>query len=253
MKLHARGAAGHGSMPQPDSAILKLARALARIGNQPLPAHVVPAARRMLRELGKARGLSAQAVMALLAQAPLTDLVLENAIADPKLRRSLASLLHNTVVPTGLRAGQAPNVIPSMAEAVLDGRILPGHTTADLLRELTELVDDRDLEVEVFKKIAPVEAPVDTPLYRQLERAIWQMDPKGVPFPSMTPGFTDASAFSKLGTRFYGFTPVVLPEAAGVAFSDRYHGHDERIPVQGFARGLEALWSAVAAFRGKSG
>jgi acetylornithine deacetylase/succinyl-diaminopimelate desuccinylase-like protein len=141
-------------------------------------------------------------------------------------------------------------VIPPVAEAELDGRTLPGQTTADLLRELAEVVDDEDVTFEVLRELAPVETTADTPLFAQLERSVRAMDPEGIAFPYVMPGFTDASAFSKLGTAYYGFAPILFPETPQVAFADLYHGHDERIPVSGFKKGLHALYDAVMGFCG---
>jgi acetylornithine deacetylase/succinyl-diaminopimelate desuccinylase-like protein len=52
----------------------------------------------------------------------------------------------------------------------------------------------------------------------------------------------------KLGTRFYGFTPVVFPE--GESFHALMHSVDERIPIEGFKKGVQALWDVVVGFCG---
>ena len=61
-------------------------------------------------------------------------------------------------------------------------------------------------------------------------------DPEGVPVPYLAPGFTDAKSWSRLGTRCYGFMPLRFPDD-GVKFADLFHGHDERIPVEGLTLG----------------
>ena len=61
-------------------------------------------------------------------------------------------------------------------------------------------------------------------------------DPEGVPVPYLAPGFTDAKSWSRLGTRCYGFMPVRFPDD-GTKFADLFHGHDERIPVEGLQVG----------------
>jgi acetylornithine deacetylase/succinyl-diaminopimelate desuccinylase-like protein len=63
------------------------------------------------------------------------------------------------------------------------------------------------------------------------------------------PGFTDAKAFSRLGTRWLGFCPVELPRH--VRFADLYHGVDERIPVEGLAWGTGVLGELVTSFAGE--
>lgn len=250
ISMTAHGTPGHGSMPRPDSAVQKLARAIMRIGNKPLPVHPTEPTRKMLESFGQARGLSAKVVLSLLQKPAFTDYVLDNVIDDPQLKRTFNAVLRNTASPTVLRAGEATNVIPSSACCQLDGRLLPGQTAADLLRELAEVVDDRDVTFEVVRELDPVQFRTETPLFAALAEAVKKMDPDGIAIPYVMPGFTDASAFHKLGTTFYGFAPIRFPETPKVSFSELYHGHDERIPVGGFKQGLHALYDAVLRFCG---
>ena len=75
-------------------------------------------------------------------------------------------------------------------------------------------------------------------------------EPDAVVVPYLLPGFTDAKSFSKLGTRWYGFAPVKLPR--DMRFADMFHGHNERIPVEGLRWGTEILRKVVVAFAGAS-
>ncbi len=59
----------------------------------------------------------------------------------------------------------------------------------------------------------------------------------------MIPGFTDSFAYARLGATCYGFSPVRLPK--DLNFTRMYHGHDERIPVEGFRWGLRVLFDVV--------
>jgi acetylornithine deacetylase/succinyl-diaminopimelate desuccinylase-like protein len=69
---------------------------------------------------------------------------------NPQYARAFAALLANTVSPTALRAGAKTNAIPSRAEAEFDGRIAPGQTKDDLLRELRAVVGD-DVEIDLIR------------------------------------------------------------------------------------------------------
>jgi acetylornithine deacetylase/succinyl-diaminopimelate desuccinylase-like protein len=48
-----------------------------------------------------------------------------------------ASMLHTSVVPTILKAGVGPNVIPSTAEATFDVRALPDEDIPKFFAEMT--------------------------------------------------------------------------------------------------------------------
>lgn len=62
-------------------------------------------------------------------------------------REYFYALLHNTVSPTVLRAGEKTNVIPPQAEAELDGRILPGQNLESFKGELWKIIGS-DYEFE---------------------------------------------------------------------------------------------------------
>ena len=57
-------------------------------------------------------------------------------------------------------------------------------------------------------------------------------------------GFTDAKAYDRLGMKCWGFSPVRLPPEA--KFAQMFHGHNERIPVDGFHFGVRALFDLVS-------
>jgi acetylornithine deacetylase/succinyl-diaminopimelate desuccinylase-like protein len=247
MTMRAKGRSGHGAIPQPDSAPKRLARAVLRLSNMPLPVHVTDPARRMFKSLAQALGGGAGLAMRLATLPSLSGVVLEELVHDEVARRVMSAALRNSASVTGLRAGGSPNVLPATAEATVDGRLLPGQTTPDLLRELSDVVDDDEVSFEVLEEMPAVEAPTDTELYRRLEDAVRAMDPGGRPFPQFGPGFTDAGPFGKLGVRTYGFAPIVHPQGEP-SIPELVHAVDERIDVEGFRKGVSALWDVVVGF-----
>jgi acetylornithine deacetylase/succinyl-diaminopimelate desuccinylase-like protein len=246
IRVRARGEAGHGAMPRESAAIGRLAGALARLAATHLPFHAPRPTREFVeavaRHQGGARGL---AMKALLSPA-LAPRILAR-LPDRSLARSLHAVLANTATPTILRAGAKLNVIPSLAEADLDARALPGDEGAALLAELRAVMGD-EVELEVVRALPALEARSDTPLFAALADAIRRGDPDGVPVPYMIPGYTDGFAFAKNGTVWYGFAPVQLPDVPGLKFADLYHAANERIPVEGFRWGVRVLLDAVVAF-----
>ena len=73
----------------------------------------------------------------------------------------------------------------------------------------------------------------NTPLFAHLARTLRRHHPGGIPLPYMIPGFTDATAYARLGTKCYGFSPVRFEPGSDASFSGMYHGDNERIPVDG--------------------
>ncbi len=243
LKARVEGVPGHGSMPRDDNPVVRLAAALAKLTPTALPAHATRAAERFIRGMAAAQPLLGRLLMPLLLKPALAETLLAR-LPDRGAARALGAILRNTATPTVLRAGSKTNVIPSFAEAEIDGRTLPGQTVEALLRELRAVLGD-DVHLEVLHAADPVEVSPETPMFAALARAVREMDPEGVPVPYVIPGFNDAGPFSRLGTTFYGFAPICFPRTPKVSFAELYHGDDERIPVDGFKRGLGALYSTV--------
>jgi acetylornithine deacetylase/succinyl-diaminopimelate desuccinylase-like protein len=243
MKARLEGTPGHGSMPREDNPVVGLAAALAKLVPDALPVHPTPALAAFLRGMAATQPFLTRVLLPLLLQPSLSDRLL-GLLPDRSTARAMSALLRNTATPTVLRAGTKTNVIPSFAEAEIDGRSVPGQSVEDVLREVRDVLGP-DVSLEVMKSLEPVAASHETPLFRLLTDVVRRMDPLGIPVPYIIPGFTDAAAFSRLGTTYYGFSPIVFPATPKVAFSELFHGDDERIPVDGFHRGTAALADAV--------
>lgn len=244
IRARVRGTPGHGSMPRSDSAVLKLAEVIARLGRTRLPVHPTWPVRDFLQAVAARQPALARPLLRVLTHPSLLGRVL-SLVPDQGVARSLSALLSNTAVPTVVRAGNAVNVIPGEAELMIDGRTLPGQSEADLVRELGAVLGP-EVELEVVKSMPPVTTePVASPLFDIIERQIHKREPGAVVVPYMIPGFTDAKQFTRLGTRWYGFTPVKLEPESGLRFADLFHGNDERIPLSGLHWGVELLYDVV--------
>jgi acetylornithine deacetylase/succinyl-diaminopimelate desuccinylase-like protein len=233
-------------MPDPESAVVKLAGAIARLGKRRLPLHPTPVVKAFIHGLAARLPAAQGAVMKRLTTPQAAALVLDHLVRDPAQRRSFGAMLANTASPNILSGGRKINVIPGRASVDIDGRTLPGHDGA-FLAELG-LVLGEEAKVEVLFTAPPVVTPHDTPLFAHLARTITRRDPVGHPLPYMIPGFTDAKAYARLGTHCYGFSPVRFDPTHDVSFQRMYHGHDERVPVDGLRWGLEVLHEAVTTF-----
>jgi len=245
-ELTAHGTAGHGSMPRRDNAVVRIARAIEALGTVRLPFHSVPVVETFVRSLAHRAPAFAQRAAPLLVQPAFARLLLKLVRGqDPEQAIALEALLRNTASPTVLKGGRKVNVIPSSASVLVDGRMLPGQTVAAFLAEIQRVVGD-DLKVTVLEQHEGQVFRTDTPLFEAIGRAIEKHHPGAVAVPFMIPGFTDSHAYARLGATCYGFSPVKMPK--GMSFTSLYHGHDERIPVEGFAWGLRVLADLVHEF-----
>jgi acetylornithine deacetylase/succinyl-diaminopimelate desuccinylase-like protein len=245
LRASASGATGHGSIPRDDNAVVRLSEFLARVGRRRLRLRPSPEARRFLEALASMQGRAGRAALPLLLHPRWSNLVLRRGVRDPSMVRLLSAVLRNTASPTVVHAGSKVNVIPGRAEAELDGRIAVGSSEAELLAELRALAGP-DIELEL---LGPSRPPTVTPpgdeLFDLLAAVVADHHPGAVAVPTITPGFTDAKFWSRLGTACYGFAPVRL-EPTDPDFAGMFHGDDERVPVAGLKAGLRMLADAVA-------
>jgi acetylornithine deacetylase/succinyl-diaminopimelate desuccinylase-like protein len=245
MKLRAVGKPGHGSLPKEHNAVTRISEAIAALGRARLPHHRVPLVDKYLREIAATQKFPRSFLIRNLHRRRIADLVFKQ-MPDRGVAAALAASLSNTAVPTVLRAGSKVNVVPGAAEAEVDGRSLPGQTSADLIREVQRVVGE-DVEIEVLRDMPPVEHPPESALWDVLRAAVERGHVGARVVPYLAPGFTDAKNWSRLGCRSYGFMPLRFPDD-GVKFADLFHGHDERIPVEGLKWGVELLYEVVRDF-----
>ncbi len=225
IRLVARGPAAHGSRLVRENAITRLAEAVAALGREEWPLHLVDTTRALLAEIARVTGADPQ-------QVSPDELVLRTSAAG-----FLSATLRTTTNPTLLHAGYKHNVIPDRAEALIDIRTLPGEEDAVLAR-VREIVGD-DIEIETVVRDVGLETPFSGPLVDTVKATLERHDP-GVPvFPYLLSGGTDNKALSRLGIAGYGFAPLRLP--ADLDFPAMFHGVDERVPLDALVFGSRVL------------
>lgn len=242
LKITARGEPGHGSLPNWQGAVAKIGRAAALLGSSRLPFHRTPEAEAFVKTLATYQPLPKKRILLQVLNPRLSNFVLDYILPDKAMARSLYAILHNTANPTVIRGGEKINVLPSQATLEVDGRTLPGQTPEQFVKEVRAVIGD-DYEIEVTKRMPPVSTSPQDPILGYIQDALRRHDPGAIVVPFMVPGLTDAKHYSRLGIRCFGFSPVRLPEDFN--FIELMHGHDERIPIEGFHFGLKVLFDLV--------
>lgn len=250
MRLTARGASGHASIPRADNPLGRLGRAMHRLTSQRLPHHLTEPMAEFLGVLARTQKLPDKLVIPRLGNPRLAEMIIDRALPAEQAR-SFGALLHNTVSPTVMRVGDKRNVIPSEASVELDGRILPGFGADDLVREVRERIDDEEIAIDVLSETSPVQTePVESDLFSAIRRTVNRHAPEMVVTPYMIPGYTDGQYFSRLGAKFYGCSPLMLPRPYDLKFTEMFHGVDERVPREGYVWGQRVLYDIVTEFLG---
>ncbi len=226
MRLVADGTAGHGSLPNDDNAVTELAEALARIGRYEWPVQLTDTMRQFFDMMSEALG----------EELDPHDL--------PTLRKHLGSVARivqattrNTTNPTVLSAGYKTNVVPGRAQAEVDGRFLPGGAD-EFEATVAELLGPR-VRIESAHRDIALETPFEGRTVDAMRESLVAEDPGALVVPYTLFGGTDAKAFSKLGIRGYGFSPLRLPPE--LDFAGMFHGVDERVTLDGLRFGARVL------------
>ncbi|MEJ2859556.1 M20/M25/M40 family metallo-hydrolase [Actinomycetospora flava] len=229
MKLRVRSRPGHGSMVQDENAVTILAEAVARLGRHRFPLVLTESVQGFFDEITELTGIEFPTDSAAALDGAVRKL--------GGVARVVGATTRDTANPTMLQAGYKANVIPSLAEATVDCRVLPGRQEA-FERELDELLGP-DVEREWIRNLEAVETAFDGELVDVITRAVQDEDPQAHTLPYMMSGGTDAKAFVKLGMRCFGFAPLRLPP--DLDFTALFHGIDERVPVDALQFGTRVL------------
>jgi len=134
-------------------------------------------------------------------------------------------------------------VIPPVATAALDVRLLPEQEPAAFLAELVRVVNDSAVTITPQGPSWPAtESATDTELFRAIVAAVRARDPDAlVTTPPLT-GFTDSHYFRRVGIVSYGLSPFPLNqvESRGV------HGNDERVSLDDLTFGVHFMYDVVS-------
>jgi acetylornithine deacetylase/succinyl-diaminopimelate desuccinylase-like protein len=225
LRLKVQGSAGHGSMLHTDNAVAKLAAAVTRLDAHRFPLVLTEPVRELLAGVAEITGV------------PFDDRDPEAAVARlGNVSRMIGASLRDTANVTMFSAGYKANVVPSLAEATVDARMLPGREAA-FERELAAILGP-EVERE-WDSLPPVQTSFDGALVVAMAAAIGAEDPGARVLPDMLSAGTDAKSFDRLGIRHFGFAPLRLP--ADLDFTELFHGVDERVPVDALQFGARVL------------
>ena len=223
LKLRAEGVAGHGSQPNDQNPNDRLVRALARLLGESSGAPTV----RPSREPSVLDVM--QAKVGTFAQNKFTNAIQQSTIALTWFRSGV---------------GDPPkiNVIPSVAEAGLDCRVLPGTTKDQWIAEVKRRLGDPAIAVELINESDdPVVTSSDAPLFRHLEAAITRRHSDAIVTPMLIPYGTDSNAFRPKGVKSFGLFPAILSGETVASM----HGDAERVPLDGVREAAEILFEAL--------
>ncbi|MFI9505441.1 M20/M25/M40 family metallo-hydrolase [Nocardia sp. NPDC052566] len=230
VRLSVRELGGHSSMPGRQTAVGRIARAVARVQDHPMPLRLTPVVADMLARLRRFMPASRRRVLALAG------------VAAPLITRVLATqpqteaLVRTTTAPTVIHGGVKANVLPQHAEALVNFRILPGDSVDGVLEHCRRVIRDPGVRIELVGTASePSEATGPGPAFGMIADLAEAVVPGIAVTSGIVPGATDSRHYDDLADTRCNFAPIVLTKADLATI----HGTDERISRVNYARLIE--------------
>jgi acetylornithine deacetylase/succinyl-diaminopimelate desuccinylase-like protein len=151
--------------------------------------------------------------------------------------------LRTTCVATQLEGGHARNALPQRAAANVNCRVLPEDSPEYVEGELKKVVADDQVSITVTANAGKGPASAMRPDVLNAVKAASESLWPGVPVvPTMVMGATDGRYLREVGIPTYGIQGIFFDRE-----DIRFHGRDERVPVQSFYEGQTFMYDLVKA------
>lgn len=216
---------GHSSMPAQETAIDVLNKAIVAIRKSPIPGTITPVVEEMIRRTNAPGSfLKRMVTQNLWLTSPLVKMQMEKS-------KETNALIHTTLVPTIVQAGIKDNVIPTIAKATFNSRILQGQTSDDVLAFVKKAVNDDRVTIkkQTTSLFEPSSiTPFTDPAFLQIESIIKRAVPDVVVSPFLMIGASDSRYFRDFSDAVLNFS--ALQNMKG------FHGIDERIGIEDLNR-----------------
>ena len=231
-RLIVRTNGGHSSAPPKENTIGILAKAIVDLENNQLPYKLIPPITEQLEYLGP--------------ELPFPNRLF---FANPWLfKKPILEALnaHTTTAPTIIDGGVKNNVIPTVAEATINFRILPGETIESVQAHIESVVSDTvKVEPVGFLTNPSGVSSTDSEAYEVVQKTIRGLHPEVLVVPGLLGGATDSRYFQEISEQVYRFYPIrITPESM-----TRFHGIDEKISKENYQEIIQFSYQLIKNFQ----
>ena len=227
-RLFVESVGGHSQAPGKGTALGVLARGIAALEAHPFEPRLTPLAAEQLK-----------------AQAPFVPAERRAAYADPENHLEelvrygeedpyLDALLRTTMAVTMAGGSAQANILPNLAWAVMNARLLPGDTRETILSHLREILPE-GVQAEYRAGEDPTPASIiNGPAYQLLTEVLDVLYPGRVTMmPGLMTGGTDSKYYQEICDEVFRFTGMVEDDRSGGV-----HGFNEHYLIESLASGV---------------
>ncbi len=231
LQVTSLGAGGHSSMPPRDSANVQLGKAIVALDENQMPADF---SRPPVSDLLRASASD----MPFMQKMALSNMWLFGGMVEKSFSATPAgnAMVRTTTAPTMLGGSAKENVLPQRSTAIVNFRVHPNDTVADVVDHVKKVTGDIEgIQVappeEGSGEASPV-SPTDGRPYAVLA-SVAEAAGDGAPVaPALVIGATDGRYATAITPRVYRFSPAVITPVDLTGF----HGTNERMSVENMGR-----------------
>ncbi len=228
---------GHSSMPEKETAIDELAKAIVKLKENPFPAESSYVLNSFLDYVG-----------------PEMPFVSKMAAANRSIFKSLIfssysksgggnATIRTTTATTIMKAGEKENVIPGQATATVNFRLLPGTSENDVITYVKKVINNEKVTITSRKggSFPTQVADVNEAGFKYLQTTLSGFQKDLIVAPYLVLGATDGRYFGGLTSNVFRFTPFVDLEG--------FHGINERIKIEDYKKGIGFYYEFLKGYR----
>ena len=228
LQLTAEKNGGHSSMPESETSIDILAKALIRLREHPFDPGFSPSTQGFMEHIGPEMPFFKKIIFAnrWLFKGLIIGIYEKNGSGN--------ALVRTTIAPTILQAGVKDNVIPTIAQATVNFRLLPGDSSSVVMERVKKVIDDERVTVSPFNNFKGEPSSItseNTFAYKKTDEIVKKTFANTVTTPFLMIGGTDSRHFSEISEGIIKFSPITDPIG--------FHGIDERVSLASYQ---SALW-----------
>lgn len=227
MHLSVTKSGGHSSMPEKETALDILLQAIIRLRTNPFEARYTESMQDFMQYL-----------------APHISFPNNMAMANPTLFKKLIvknyektgsgnAMMRTTAVPTIIHSGMKENVIPTVAEATINFRLLPGDSSKQIVQKVKDIINDNRVLITIDSENVnegTKSAPAKGEAFQKIDSWVKRSYDNTLSAPFLLIGATDSRYFSAISDNIFKFSPMLDPIG--------FHGVDERVSLQSFKNSL---------------
>ncbi|CAN5300869.1 M20 family peptidase [soil metagenome] len=228
---------GHSSMPDQETSIEILSKAIINLRENQFPVSYTTPVRDLLQTIGPH--------MAFFQRMVLANLWLFKPAVTQNYERSASgnASIRTTTAPTIFQSGVKDNVLPVEAAAVVNFRILPGETSEDVIAHSRKIINDDRVSIRKTSFVNEPSAisPTDTPGFMAIKTSVKQIYGNIIVSPYLVIGATDSRHYKDVSENIYRFLPVGLtPDDLKLI-----HGVNERVSIENFKNSIRFYYQLV--------